>query len=107
MPSTLAAWPTVGTMNDIIPQRTVIAFGSNHSGVIMSRQNISRRTFLQSAAAGSALAGAGNLGFLAQVPRVGAEESELDPKVVRLDPEIEPVVRLLEETPREQLLEKV
>ena len=30
---------------------------------------------------------------------VSAEEAKLDPKVVRLDPEIEPLVRLLEETP--------
>lgn len=73
----------------------------------MKKQDISRRSFLQSAAAGSALAGVGNLGFLANVPRVAAADSQLDPKVVRLDPEIEPVVRLLEETSRQQLLEKV
>ena len=41
------------------------------------------------------------------MPAVSADESQLDPNVVRLDPEIEPVVRLLEDTPREQLLEKV
>lgn len=73
----------------------------------MQRQQFTRRNFLQSAAAGGALLGGGDLRFLAQMPRVAAEDSQLDPNVVRLDPEIEPVVKLLEETPRDQLLEKV
>ncbi len=73
----------------------------------MRWQDITRRSFLQGAAAGGALAGMGDLGFLSQMPTVAAEDSQLDPKVVRLAPEIEPVVRLLEETPREQLLENV
>src|SRR5213080_813455 len=66
-----------------------------------------RRSFLQASAAGSALLGLGDLGFLSQLRPVSAEEARLDPKVVRLQPEIEPLVRLLEETPRERLLEEV
>ena len=67
-----------------------------------------RRQFLKSCAtATSALWGLGDFGFLAQLPRVDATETKLDPKFVQFRPEIEPLVRLLEETPRDRLLEKV
>jgi hypothetical protein len=46
----------------------------------------------------------GNLGRL---PAVSADDATLDPKVVRLDSGIEPLVRLLEDTPRDRLLEEV
>lgn len=49
----------------------------------------------------------GGLGFLAGLPRVSAQEAKLDPSIVRFRPEIEPLVRLLEDTPRERLLEEV
>src|SRR5579864_4157476 len=49
-----------------------------------------RRNFLRTAAAGGTLLGLGDLSFLS-----------------RLSPEIEPLVRLLEDTPRERLLEEV
>jgi hypothetical protein len=38
---------------------------------------------------------------------VSAAETKLDPKFVQFRPEIEPLVRLLEDTPRERLLEEV
>ncbi len=66
-----------------------------------------RRRFLGASAAGVAMAGLGDLGFLARLRPVSADEAKLDPKVVRLRPEIEPIVRLLEDTPRERLLEEV
>jgi hypothetical protein len=66
-----------------------------------------RRRFLKTAAAGGAALGIGDLAFLARLRPVSAEEATLDPKTVRLRPEIEPLVRLLEETPRERLLEEV
>ena len=66
-----------------------------------------RRSFLKATAQVSALAGLGDLGFLAQLPPVSATEARLDPKLVRLQPEIEPLVRLLETTSRERLLEEV
>src|SRR5262249_3212120 len=62
---------------------------------------------LRASATGGALLGLGDLGFLTQLRPVSADEATLDPKVVRLQPEIEPLVRLLEETPRERLLEEV
>jgi hypothetical protein len=57
-----------------------------------------RRSFL----AASAL-GAGSLAFLDRLPPVAAA----DAKLARLDPDMEPLVRLLEDTPRERLLEEV
>src|SRR4026207_2502560 len=66
---------------------------------IMSLSN-DRRQFLCTAALGG-------LGLLGKLPPVSAEEAKLDPKVVRLDAKIEPLVRLLEETPRDRLLEEV
>ncbi|MBX9789658.1 MAG: twin-arginine translocation signal domain-containing protein [Pirellulales bacterium] len=67
----------------------------------------SRRDFLQATAWGSALAGAGQLGFLAQLPKVSAAEARLAAAKVQFDTGIEPLVQLLEETPRERLLEEV
>src|SRR5262245_28802149 len=61
-----------------------------------------RRSFLQT----SALS-AGSLAFLSELPAVSAEDAKADPNLVRLDSDIEPLVRLLEDTPRDKLLEEV
>ena len=66
-----------------------------------------RRRFLRASATGGALLGLGDMGFLSRLGPVSADDATLDPKVVRLQPEIEPLVRLLEETPRARLLEEV
>ncbi len=64
-----------------------------------------RRRFLRSTGtAGAFLAGTG---LVPGLPAVGAEEAQVDPASVRFRPEIEPLVRLLEETSRERLLEEV
>jgi hypothetical protein len=67
----------------------------------------SRRRFLQNAAVAGAAAGLGDLSFLANLKPVSAAEAAPNPQLVRLQPEIEPIVRLLEDTPREKLLEEV
>ena len=67
----------------------------------------SRRDFLKSAATTGASMGIGDLSFLSRLPGVSRAEARLDDKSVRFHPEIEPLVRLLEETPRERLLEEV
>ena len=72
----------------------------------MSRP-VDRRSFLQAAVAGGAVLGAGDLGFLSRLRPVSAAEASLDSDLVRLDPGIEPTVRLIEDTPRERLLEEV
>lgn len=66
-----------------------------------------RRKWLRTAATGSVLAGLGDISFLSRLPPVSAAETSLAPSVVGLEPDIEPLVRLLEETPRERLLEEV
>src|SRR5436190_22500331 len=66
-----------------------------------------RRGFLKTSTMTGALVGFGHLGFLSKLPRVAAAEAQLDPAIVRFGPEMEPLVRLLEETPRERLLEEV
>ena len=67
----------------------------------------SRRRFLQNAAAVGAVAGLGDLAFLSRLKPVSAAEAQPDAKMVQLGPDIEPVVRLLEDTPRDKLLEVV
>ncbi len=66
-----------------------------------------RRSFLKATAGLGALAGLGDLGFLSRLPSVSAEEATMDSHMVRFHPDIEPLVRLLEETPRERVLEEV
>ena len=72
-----------------------------------SRHTSSRRAFLQRAATAGACVGAADLGFLSALAPVDAAEARLVPGKVRLDAGIEPLVRLLEDTPRERLLEEV
>jgi hypothetical protein len=67
----------------------------------------SRRDFLKTAATTGASFGMGDLSFLSRLPGVSRAEAGLDDKSVRFHPEIEPLVRLLEETARERLLEEV
>jgi len=67
----------------------------------------SRRDFLATAASAAAFAGASQLGFLNRLPAVSAAEAKSSGDVVKLSDDIEPLVRLLEETPREKLLEEV
>jgi hypothetical protein len=65
-----------------------------------------RRQFLTTAVTAAA-AGTAELGFLGKLPRVSAEEARASSQTVKLASDIEPLVRLLEETPREKLLEEV
>ncbi len=67
----------------------------------------SRRSFLTQAAAGGAVLGLGDLAFLGKLPSVSAAEATPDAKTVALRPEIEPLVKLLEESSRDKVLEAV
>ncbi|MBC9890625.1 MAG: twin-arginine translocation signal domain-containing protein, partial [Opitutae bacterium] len=73
--------------------------------VVRSKPN--RRQFLKTCAATGAIWGWGDLGIHPGIPSLGAAESRLPSKFVQFSPEIEPLVRLLEETPRSRLLEEV
>ncbi len=66
-----------------------------------------RRSLLQAGMSATAMLGLGGSQFLGALPRVSADESQVDPKRVQLDPSIEPLVRLIEETPRDRLVEEV
>lgn len=66
----------------------------------------SRRRFLQSGIATGAALGLGDLSFLSRLNPVSAADAAGN-GAVRLDPSIAPVVKLIEDTPREQLVEAV
>jgi hypothetical protein len=67
-----------------------------------------RRQFLKGSALTAASAGLMDLGFLSRLPQVSAAEAAaVAPNIVRFNPEIEPLVRLIEDSPREKLLEEV
>jgi hypothetical protein len=66
-----------------------------------------RRQFLTTAAGAAAVAGMAQLDFIAKLPVVSAAEAKPDPKVVKLSDDIEPLVRVIEDTPREKLLEEI
>ncbi len=66
----------------------------------------SRRRFLSVATAGS-LASLGDFSFLSNLSQVSAGESQLSPRYVVFQAEIEPLVKLLEETSRDRVLEVV
>ncbi len=66
-----------------------------------------RRDFFKAAAGLGAGAWLGELGLLGRLPAVSAAEAALPADLVRFHPEIEPLVRLLEDTPRDKVLEEV
>jgi hypothetical protein len=63
---------------------------------------INRRQFI-----GTGLAGLGNLAFLQGLPPLTAQDVRVNPNRVQLNADIEPLVRLIEETPQNRLLEEV
>ncbi len=67
--------------------------------------HLNRRRLMGNAAAVGSLAVLGDLSFLSALPPVSAAEAEVRPERVHLRPEIEPLVRLIEDTPRDRLLE--
>lgn len=68
----------------------------------------SRRAFLRTSGISLAAAwAAADLPLLRSLPSVRAEELQAEGKFVQFRPEIEPIVRLIEETPRERVLEAV
>ena len=66
---------------------------------------ISRRSFLGGVAGAGLLGSVGGLDALARLRPVSAAESVVPPEMVRFTPEIEPIVRLIEETPRDKCVE--
>lgn len=68
---------------------------------------IDRRKFVARAGKAGMAAGLGDLAFLNGLGPVSADEAKPPPSKVQLSADIEPLVRLLEDSPREKLLEAV
>lgn len=68
---------------------------------------MNRRSFIRNSAAIGLTSALGDLAFLSQLPRVSAAEAKLPTRLVQFHPDIEPLVRLLENTSRERVLEEV
>jgi len=68
--------------------------------------HFTRRQFLENALGTSAMLG-GGLAFLSNLQPVSAEEAKLPASMLRPDDGIEPTLKLIEQTPRESLLEEV
>ena len=66
---------------------------------------LSRRDFVGRALTAGTIAGLGDFAFLNGLGPVSADEAKPSKNMVQLTPEIEPLVRLIEDTPREKLLE--
>ncbi len=61
-----------------------------------------RRNFLRSAAGASMFGAVADWQGFSAITPVAAEETAVTPDIVRFDPSIEPLVKILEETPREK-----
>lgn len=64
-----------------------------------------RRSFLQALGGTSAAFALGEYGMIDSLPRVSAAEAKLDGRHVRFSDDIEPLVKLLEQTPRNRVVE--
>jgi hypothetical protein len=67
---------------------------------------ITRRRFVTGTLQAGALAGLGDFAFLSGLPAPAAED-KVTPGTVQFSPETEPLVRLIEDTPRDKVLEAV
>ncbi len=65
----------------------------------------SRRRFLQAAATTGAALGLSDWTPLLRISPVRAQEASVTPDLVRFSPDIEPIVRLIEETPQDKCIE--
>ena len=66
--------------------------------------NQGRRSFLATAGAAGLTLSLPELGFIGRLPAVSAAETKLPPDSVQFADDIEPLVRLLEDTPRERIV---
>src|SRR5262245_47312144 len=69
--------------------------------------SMSRRDWMNRSARVGLVASMGDFAVLTNLPAVSAAEVQPARNTVRLSPDIEPLVRLIEDTPRERLLEIV
>jgi hypothetical protein len=65
-----------------------------------------RRQFMTKSAQLGALAGLGDFAFMGALPPLSAAQTQVRPPMVQLSPDIEPLVRVIEDTARDRLLEE-
>ena len=70
----------------------------------MRSHGLTRRTFLGASATAAVVRGAGEWAGLLPFSPAAADEAQVSPDLVRFSPDIEPVVRLIEETPQDQCI---
>ncbi len=68
---------------------------------------LTRRHFVTGAASTGALVSLGDFAFLNQLPRLDGAAGPSLPGIVKFSPDVEPLVRLIEESPRASLLDKI
>ncbi|HEV3203570.1 MAG TPA: hypothetical protein VGY77_04265 [Gemmataceae bacterium] len=68
---------------------------------------LTRRKFVVRSVQAGALANLGNFAFLRQLPLISGAEVKVTPEMVQFHPDIEPLVRLVEDTDRGKLLEVI
>src|SRR6185312_3222540 len=71
------------------------------------RHASSRRSFLRTGTTAALFGSLSELDFLGKLPAVSAADATPRPDTVQFSPEIEPLVRLLEDTPRDRIIEVV
>jgi hypothetical protein len=72
----------------------------------MADSTRTRRAFLR-VSSESFAAMTGGFAFMTGLPRLTAQQAELKPELVQFDAHIEPLVRLIEESPRDTVLEQI
>src|SRR5262249_50448171 len=96
-------WNTISSVSRRLVMRPV----KIHLGGLIMKSPINRREFVSQALQVGALAGVGELAFLQNLPALSAQDVKVAPGKVQLSSDIEPLVRLIEETPQNRLLEEV
>ncbi len=66
---------------------------------------LTRRDFINRAATAGTLVGLGDFAFLSRLRPVSAKDAKVQPAMVQFNPDIEPLVRLIEDTPRSEIVE--
>src|SRR5438105_6415904 len=74
---------------------------------MLMSDSINRRTFVSNTLKAGALAGLADLAFTSHLPAVSADEARVERNKVLFNSDIEPLVRLIEDTPRSKLFDAV
>src|SRR5437879_11207586 len=74
---------------------------------MLMSDSISRRTFVSNTLKAGAVAGLADLAFVNHLPAVSADQARVERNKVLFNSDIEPLVRLIEDTPRSKLFDAV